>query len=126
MKNLLSISKTDDSGKVYNAAYRDAMERIRGQVPDQAEMANQVLAFIVHTWEPLTALALEEALGVEIGDRRFDPDNCPAVDDMISACTGLVTEDIGGGVRGVIRLVHYTAREFFQRPQKLGFPTPKP
>jgi ankyrin repeat protein len=119
LKNLLSISKTDDSAKVYDSAYRDAMERISGQVPDQAEMAKQVLAFIVHTREPLTGAALQEALGIEIGDRRFDPDNCPAVDDMISACAGLVTLDIG---EGVIRLVHYTAREFFQRTQQTWFP----
>jgi hypothetical protein len=111
LKSLISISKTDDSAKVYDSAYRDAMERISGQVPDQAEMAKQVLAFIVHARGPLTASVLQEALGIEVDERHFDVDNCPAVDDLISACAGLVTLNVG---KGIIRLVQCTAREFFQ------------
>lgn len=104
----------------YDSAYASAMERIESQVPDQVELAKQVIAWIVHAKRRITATELQEALGVELGERDIDRDNCPDVDDMVSACAGLVTIDEGSNV---IRLVHYTTQEYFVRTKEALFPT---
>jgi hypothetical protein len=103
----------------YDSAYASAMERIESQVPDQTDLAKQVLGWIVHAKRQFSAVELQEALGVEAGDAELDRDNCPDVDDMVSACAGLVTID---GSSGVIRLVHYTTQEYFDRTRHAWFP----
>jgi ankyrin repeat protein len=103
----------------YDSAYTSAMERIESQVPDQVELAKQVIAWIVHAKRRITTTELREALGVEVGERDIDRDNCPDIDDMVSACAGLVTIDAGSRV---IRLVHYTTQEYFERTKRTLFP----
>jgi hypothetical protein len=49
---------------------------------------------------------------VEIGEGQLDKDNFPEVEDMVSVCAGLVTVD---NKRNIIRLVHYTTQEYFER-----------
>ena len=96
------------------------MERIRGQVPDQAELAMQTLAIL--TWWRRTVLSaqnLQALLGVEIGEAIFDQDNCPDIEDIVSSCVGLVTLDEDGSV---IRLVHYTTQEYLDRTHEQWFP----
>jgi hypothetical protein len=68
---------------------------------------------------PLTTLELQYALAVEMGTSELDEDNCPQVEDMVSVCAGLVTVDEESGI---IRLVHYTTQEYFERTQKHWFP----
>jgi hypothetical protein len=103
----------------YDSAYASAMERIESQVPDQTELAKHVLAWIVHAKRQLIAAELQEALGVEAGEEALDRDNCPDIDDMVSACAGLVMVDEGSSV---IRLVHYTTQEYFDRTRHDWFP----
>jgi ankyrin repeat protein len=103
----------------YDSAYASAMERIESQVPDQTELAKHVLAWIVHAKRQLIAAELQEALGVEAGEGELDRDNCPDVDDMVSACAGLVMIDEASSV---IRLVHYTTQEYFDRTRHDWFP----
>jgi ankyrin repeat protein len=68
---------------------------------------------------PLTTLELQHALAVEIGESQIDEDNLPQVEDMISVCAGLATVDKESNI---IRLVHYTAQEYFERTQTHWFP----
>ncbi|KAJ5906798.1 uncharacterized protein N7473_003714 [Penicillium subrubescens] len=103
----------------YESAYDDAMNRIQGQVPDKSEMAIQVLAWITCAKRPLTTIELQTALAVEIGESKFDPENIPDIVDMVSVCAGLVTVDEESDV---IRLVHYTTQEYFERTQATWFP----
>jgi hypothetical protein len=56
---------------------------------------------------------------VEAGESELDEDNLPQIEDMVSVCAGLVTVDEESGI---IRLVHYTTQEYFQRTQKIWFP----
>jgi ankyrin repeat protein len=44
--------------------------------------------------------------------QNFDQDNLPEIDNMVSVCAGLVTVDEESNI---IRLVHYTAQEYFKR-----------
>ncbi|GAP84015.2 putative ankyrin repeat domain-containing protein 50 [Rosellinia necatrix] len=100
-------------------AYRDAMSRIESQVPDQIELAKQVLLWISCSKRPLTTSELQHALAVEVGKDEIDPENFPHVEDMVSACAGLVTVDEQSKI---VRLVHHTTQEFFEQMQTHWFP----
>lgn len=103
----------------YDEAYQNTMLRIKGQLSDQQELAISTLMWIVHAKRPLTTLELQHALGVEIGEPVFFKDSLPDLDDLVSACCGLVTIDEESQI---IRLIHYTAQEFFDRHGVLYFP----
>jgi hypothetical protein len=105
--------------KAYDHAYKDAMERISGQDSDSKELAKQVLSWISCSRRPLTTPELQCALAVEINTNELDEENLPQIEDMISVCAGLVTVDKESDV---IRLVHYTAQEYFERMQNTFFP----
>jgi ankyrin repeat protein len=64
-------------------------------------------------------LELRHALAVEMNESELDQDILPDIEDMVSACAGLVTIDQQGDI---IRLVHYTAQEYFERTQDSWFP----
>ena len=95
------------------------MERIKGQVKDQEELATQVLSWIICAKRPLSTSELQHALAVEVGEPEFDKENLSQIEDVISVCAGLVTVDEESGI---IRLVHYTTQEYFERTQKHWFP----
>ena len=59
LKRLLTGSEA------YDRAYKDAMERIEGQLADEEELAKQALSWIACAKRPLTTLELEHALAIE-------------------------------------------------------------
>lgn len=105
--------------KAYDCAYQDAMKRIEGQDKDQEELAKQVLSWISCAKRPLTTLELQHALALEPGDTQIDEDNLTDVEDIVSVCAGLVMVDTESNI---IRLVHNTTQEFFERTQSNWFP----
>ncbi|KAH7418500.1 hypothetical protein BKA64DRAFT_590520, partial [Cadophora sp. MPI-SDFR-AT-0126] len=113
LKNLVKGSAA------YDHAYKDAMERINGQVEEQEELAKEVLSWIICAKRPLSTIELQHALGVEVDESELDEANIPDIDDMVSVCAGLVTIDEDCGI---IRLVHYTTQEYFDRTRKQWFP----
>ncbi|KAK4248955.1 hypothetical protein C7999DRAFT_39939 [Corynascus novoguineensis] len=70
--------------QAYDHAYKDAMDRIKGQLKDQEELAKQVLSWITCAKRPLSTTELQIALGVEVGETELDPDNIPLVQDIVS------------------------------------------
>jgi len=94
------------------------MNRIEGQIADQEELAKQVLSWITCAKRPLTTSELQHALAVEEGESELDRDNLPQIEDLITVCAGLVTIDEESDI---IRLVHYTAQEFFDRTKTHWF-----
>jgi hypothetical protein len=56
---------------------------------------------------------------VNIGDPKLDKENIGEIEDMVSVCAGLVTVDEESRI---IRLVHYTTQEYFERTQRDWFP----
>lgn len=105
----------------YDTAYDKSMERIHGQVHDQQKLAEEALSWITCAKRPLTALELRTALAVELGEPTFYEDNMPDLEDIISACAGLVTT-VARSSGDVIRLVHATAKEYFERKWTIWFP----
>ena len=103
----------------YDKAYINAMERIKGQVEGQTKLAMRALSWITCTKKRLTTSELQHALAVESGDTELVRDGLPEVEDIVSACAGLVTVDEESNF---IRLVHRTAQEYFERTQNDLFP----
>src|SRR5277367_5976341 len=95
------------------------MERIEGQAADSEELAKQVLSWIACAKRPLTTSELQHALAVEAKEPQLDKENLCQVEDIVSVCAGLVTVDEESGI---IRLVHYTTQEYFERTQSQWFP----
>ncbi|OAP55828.1 hypothetical protein AYL99_09980 [Fonsecaea erecta] len=113
-----ALKRLPEGSEAYDEAYCAAMMRIEGQVQDSETLAKQVLSWITCAKRPLTTLELQHALGVEIGEPELDSQNLSEIEDMVSVCAGLVTVDEQSSV---IRLVHYTAQEFFVRTQGRWF-----
>jgi ankyrin repeat protein len=104
---------------VLDLAYKDAMERVKSQKAGFRELAMQVLSWIACAKRPLKTQELQHALAVEPGKSELDRDNIPEIEDMVSVCAGLVTVDEESDI---IRLVHHTTQEYFERTQISWFP----
>ena len=100
-------------------AYQDAMDRILAQKTGFRELAILVLSWITCARKRLTSLELRHALAVEAGDSELDEDNVPEIAEAVSVCAGLVTIDEESDI---VRLVHYTTQEYFERTQETWFP----
>jgi ankyrin repeat protein len=114
------LGKITKGSNTYDGAYDDAMERIQHQLPDQEDLAMQALAWITHAKAPLTTGELRHALAIESGQTELDEENLSEIEDIVSACVGLVTIDVKSDV---IRLVHYTTQDYFERNRSRWFST---
>src|SRR5271156_3865476 len=114
-----ALKKFPKGSEAYNYAYEEAMERVEGQITNSRDLAKQVLSWITCAKRPLNTSELRHALGVEIGESELDEENLPEVEDIISVCAGLVTVDEQSDI---IRLVHYTTQEYFERTWTTWFP----
>ncbi|KAH7140599.1 ankyrin repeat-containing domain protein [Dactylonectria macrodidyma] len=101
-----------ERAQALSQAYDQVMERITNQRPGSKKLALLVLAWITFAKAPLTAIELQHALAIEVGDAELDEDNMPQVEDMVSVCAGLVTLDKESRV---VRLVHYTTQEYLRQ-----------
>ncbi|KAH6714520.1 hypothetical protein BKA61DRAFT_550129, partial [Leptodontidium sp. MPI-SDFR-AT-0119] len=113
-----ALEKLPSGSEAYDETYNAAMERIKGQANAKA-LANQVLSWITCAKRPLSKSELQHALAVEVGKAELDEENLPDIEDMVSVCGGLVTVDEESNI---IRLVHYTTQEYFERTQNKLFP----
>ncbi|ORX91468.1 hypothetical protein BCR34DRAFT_501433 [Clohesyomyces aquaticus] len=99
-------------------AYAQAMERIDGQGAGFKMLATNVLLWLTYARRPLKTAKLQHALAIELGSRRLDEDNVTDLEDIVSACAGLVLVDHKSSI---IRLVHYTTQQYFSRTWKTYF-----
>ena len=106
-----------------NHAYAEAIERIQAQPQEYQELAKRVISWITLAQRPLSVLELRHALAVEIDRSDLDDENLIETEDLLSGCAGLVVID---DESGIIRLVHYTAQEYFQRLLPLWNPDAHP
>ncbi|KAH8703741.1 ankyrin repeat-containing domain protein [Talaromyces proteolyticus] len=98
--------------KALDRAYMHAMKRIDTQAEERCKLAKQILSWITFAKKPLSRLELQQALAVEVGKPELDNENIPDIEVMVSVCAGLITVDERSEH---IRLVHYTAHEYFKR-----------
>ncbi|KAF4456044.1 Ankyrin repeat domain-containing protein 50 [Fusarium austroafricanum] len=114
-----ALENLPSGSNLYLKTYEEVVKRIEAQFVDQVELAKQALSWIVCAQRPVTAVELQHALAVEMDEPEIDDDNLPGIDDIVSVCSGIVTID---SESDVIRLIHYTAQEFFAKKQKEWLP----
>ncbi|KAL9034420.1 MAG: hypothetical protein Q9180_005419 [Flavoplaca navasiana] len=106
---LVSLTK---GAAALDITYREALQRIEGQLHNDRELAKRVLSWITLAVRPLTSAELCCVLAVEPDTTEIDPENVYNSEDLVSVCAGLVVVDQESGI---IRLVHYTTQEYFER-----------
>lgn len=99
--------------------YGQAMIRIQSQGGGSRELAMKILSWIVHARRVLSTAELQHAVAVEPGKFKLNQDLIPNLDIIGSICAGLIAMDLESHA---VRLVHYTAQEYFDRRQGYWFP----
>ena len=100
--------------------YRETLERIRKQPGEDGTLGMRVLSWITHARRPLSVEELRHGLTVEYDDGEepeedFDPENLLSPRSLVDVCAGLVVIDPRSQI---IRLVHYTTQEFFNKERQ--------
>jgi hypothetical protein len=98
--------------KGLDETYEQAMRRIECQVEGYRELAKQVLSWVTYAKRALSIAEVQHAVAVRVGMVEMDEDFLPEVEILDSVCAGLVTVNKNSGI---IQLVHYTTREYFER-----------
>ena len=112
-------SSEDKKVQVLAYAYEQAMGRINGQEQGFKDLAHKVLSWITCAKRQITTTELQHGLAVEVQKLELDKENFPQIEDIVSACAGLVTVDEESNI---IRLVHYTTQQYFERTWTSWFP----
>ncbi|KAK4998542.1 hypothetical protein LTR66_002248 [Elasticomyces elasticus] len=115
----VALEKLPSGSDAYDGAYKEAMERIVGQPQGERDLAKTVLAWISLAKRPLKAVELQHAIAIEPGEPALDTENLTDIEEILSVCAGLVTEDKQSNV---IRLVHYTTQEYLERTHSTWLP----
>ncbi|KAJ5062213.1 ankyrin repeat domain-containing protein [Bipolaris maydis] len=117
VKEILSKLKKGAAG--LEDAYDTTLQRIDSQSEVDCKLAREVLSWITLAERQLTTAEICCALAIEDGEDEIDPENVRTLEDLISVCAGLVTVDQESDI---IRLVHYTTQEYFERTGDLWNP----
>ncbi|KAF4984995.1 hypothetical protein FDECE_16911, partial [Fusarium decemcellulare] len=114
------LKALSESGLSYDEAYKSTMNRIQSQPSDFADLAKRVLSWASRARRLLTVWELQLALAMGKTKTELDSGNLTPIKHIITACAGLVVVDD----QGTVKLVHYTAQEFFLRTKEpwLGSP----
>ena len=95
------------------------MLRIQNQGRANAETATKVLSWVIFAQRPMTIEELRCAMAVEPKDTDLVEEALPDSDSLLSVCCGLVVVD---GDSNIVRFVHYTTLEYFERTGPAYFP----
>ncbi len=114
-----NLSRGSDS---LDSAYEEAMKRIEDQHPASRDLAKRTLLWITYGQRSLSVAEMQQAVAIELGESDLDPDSTVDYDDIISACTGLVTKDLDSYGCDSLRLVHYSTQEYLERTTTKYFP----
>ena len=98
-------------------AYEVALERIEMQKQGFSSLAKRTLIWITNAQRLLTVAEIRHALAVELGEDDLDDNNLNEIEDIISACAGLVIVD-----QENLRLIHFTTLEYLKRHGPDRFP----
>lgn len=91
------------------------MIRIEGQGEGLHDLAKRSMLWILYAKRPLTAWELSRLVAIEEGVSSLEDDDIPEIEDVLSACAGLLVSDEHSGI---VRLAHFTVQEFFDhRPE---------
>lgn len=100
--------------------YRETLDRIKKQPGDDSELGMRVLSWVTHARRPLSVEELRHGLAVEYDEDEeppgdLDEDNLLSPRSLLDVCAGLVIIDPRSQI---IRLVHYTTQEYFDKERQ--------
>ena len=99
--------------------YKQAMGRIESQGRCGRQLAKKILTWVVYAKRILSISELQHAVAVQFGKSDLDRKFIPSVGIIGSICAGLINIDAQSDV---VRLVHYTTQEYFEKMSKDWFP----
>lgn len=97
--------------------YDDAMSRIENS--QNRPQALRALSFLIYACRPLTVPELQQFLALRPDDSDFHAEFVTDGDILVAICAGLVVIDTK---TKIIRLVHFTAQEYFDAIRTTKFP----
>ena len=115
----VALQELPKGSKALDSAYKEALQRIESQKLGCQQLAKSIMSWIVCAQTQLTTPELRYALAIEDGSSQLDEDNLPDMSEVIAVCAGLVIIDEKSDV---VRLVHYTAQDFFERTTSVWAP----
>ncbi|KAG8677733.1 hypothetical protein FPOAC2_03839 [Fusarium poae] len=101
----------DGQVRALTKAFKQTMDRIEQQEPEQVSLAKQVIAWLAYAKRELTVTELQHALATSSLRRHVCESDLPSDATLGAACAGLVIID---EARKTIGLVHQTAQEYFR------------
>jgi hypothetical protein len=108
----VALKNLPTGAKGLHQTYDQAMERIDSQQPEIRDLAKHILMWVVHAKRALSVQELQDALAIEPGMSKLDPERRPEPEVLDSLCAGLITVDQN---TYIVRLAHYTTLEYFQK-----------
>ncbi|KAH6901093.1 hypothetical protein BKA70DRAFT_1569155 [Coprinopsis sp. MPI-PUGE-AT-0042] len=96
--------------------------RILGQSVEHVALAKAVLIWVLHASRSMTVEELRRAVATSPNTHKFQPDRVVPSTTLISLCRGLVTVEEESGL---VRLVHYTAKDTLEGLLRKSFPHPQ-
>lgn len=108
--------------KELDETYKEAIQRIDSQNDDDALLARRILSWISFAERAMTASELRHALAVgdlEPDETSLDEEALIDEDLLVTVCAGIVIIDKESQI---IRLIHYSTQEYFDRNRNTLFP----
>ena len=102
-------------------AYDQVMRRIEAQKRGMRLVAQKALGWITYAKRLLSVNELRYAIAVQRGHSQFNEEDLSDIDDIVSACGGLIIVDRGQDT-DTIRLVHYSTQQFLVKTGGKYFP----
>jgi ankyrin repeat protein len=112
----------NDLPEELNEIYNAALERIQNQHKDRSELAMRMLSWITYALRPLKVGEIQHAMAVmdlDPDETCLDEEDLPSEALLVTVCGGILTIDQESNV---IRLIHYTTQEYFERHRGEIFP----
>ncbi|KAJ5626483.1 Pfs NACHT and Ankyrin domain protein [Penicillium herquei] len=103
--------------EILSMAYNGVIERVKAQPRPSYNLGKKVLWWISCARKDLSVLGLRQALAVAEDSTAFEKENMPGINEIVSACAGLVIMD---NAANTFRISHYTALEYLTQQVKLG------
>ena len=106
-----------------DGTYEQTLQRIYEQNKDDVSLAEKTLSWVAFTLRPLTVPELQHAIATmyfEDEDDDVFEDDLPDEEVLLAVCAGLLTIDAESNL---VRLVHFTAQEYFERNRFEKFPS---
>ncbi len=117
---LRSLREAAESGPItLDELYLEAWNRVTNQNTDSQQDAQEAICWLTCSFRQLRVQELRHAIATKQGDKVMDEENLMNFDRLIRSCAGLVTVDQESQV---VRLVHQTAQDFFERRAGKLFP----